>query len=259
MTVTDELVNTWSEAFAVVAVGWDFSSLAGGMNESEPPWDFDRLCVEALGAAAVALDMGTGGGEQLSRLVDRLGELRPTIVATEGWPPNVPVATANLRPYGIPVDVYDAETDTRMPFGDARFSLVLNRHEAYSPEQVQRVLADGGTFLTQQVGSLDARETADWFGERDQAEWTLERASTQLKDAGMAFGASSDFVGAYRFDSVTTLLRYFSLAPWDLPDDFSVAEHLPALARLHRTAESGRPIELTLHRWYLEAQRPSRP
>lgn len=263
MDVTDDLVATWIEAFTSVAVGWDFSNLTDSMNEPEPPWDFDRLCVDALGATEVALDMGTGGGEQLTRLVARLGDPRPTMMATEGWPPNVPVATANLAPYGIPVRVYDAETDVRMPFVDECFSLVVNRHEAYSPVELRRVLRPGGIFLTQQVGSLDARETADWFGERPREEWTLHRASTQLEQVGFDIGdvgdidACGDFLSAYRFDSVTTLLRYFALVPWDLPDDFSVVGQLPALTRLHRGAEAGDPIELTLHRWYLVARRPT--
>lgn len=251
-----DLVGAWAAAFGSVAVGWDFSKLHGRMDETGPEWDFDRLCVEALGAADVAVDMGTGGGEQLIRLLERLGNARPALVATEGWPPNVPVAIENLTPYGVPVHVYDAETDPRMPFHDERFSLVINRHEAYCPAEVHRVLRPRGTFLTQQVGSLDARETASWFGERPREEWTLERASTQLESAGVNVVATEEAVGVYRFDSVTTLLRYFALVPWDLPEDFSVARHLPALTRLHRTAESGRPIELTLHRWYLEGRRP---
>ena len=117
------------------------------------------------------------------------------------------------------------------------------------------MLRPGGRFLTQQVGSLDARETADWFGRRSRPEWTLERASTAMKDAGLTVVAADDFVGAYRFDSVTTLLRYFALVPWDLPDGFIVTDHLPALTALHRGAEAGRLIELTLHRWYVVARR----
>ncbi|WP_083283650.1 class I SAM-dependent methyltransferase [Humibacillus sp. DSM 29435] len=258
MNRPDDLVGTWIEAFASTSTGWDFSSLSGAMDEPEPPWSFDRLSVDALAGDDSALDMGTGGGEQLIRLVEALrsrGLRCPALVATEGWPPNVPVATANLAPYGIPVQVYDADTGERMPFCDESFAVVLNRHEAYSPTEVHRVLRPQGRFLTQQVGSLDARETTDWFGRHARPEWTLDRASTTLQDAGLTVVAADDFVGAYRFDSVTTLLRYFALVPWDLPDGFAVTDHLPALTALHLGVEAGKPVELTLHRWYVEARR----
>ena len=251
-------MSQWSTAFASTSPGWDFSAVAAGLREAQPPWDFDELSRVALAASDTAVDMGTGGGELLIRLVGALeaaGVQRPALVATEGWPPNVPVATANLAPHGIPVRVYDADADERMPFGDEGLSLVLNRHEAYSPTEVHRVLKPDGRFLTQQVGSLDVRETAGWFGERPRPEWTVGRAGAALHDAGLTVIAADDFVGAYRFDSVTTLLRYFALVPWDLPEGFTVADHLPALAELHRVAEAGRPIELTLHRWYLVARR----
>ncbi|MDN5766619.1 MAG: class I SAM-dependent methyltransferase [Humibacillus sp.] len=259
MNLPDDLVGAWIDAFASTSTGWDFSSLSGAMAEPDPPWSFDRLSVDALAGADSALDMGTGGGEQLIRLVEALrsrGLACPALVATEGWPPNVPVATTNLAPYGIPVRVYDADTGERMPLGDESLAVVLNRHEAYSPTEVHRVLRPGGRFVTQQVGSLDARETADWFGRRSRPEWTLERASTLLQDAGFNVVGTDDFVGVYRFDSVTTLLRYFALVPWDLPDGFAVAENLPALTALHGSAEEGRPIRLTLHRWHLVALRP---
>lgn len=38
-----------------------------------------------------------------------------------------------------------------LPFRDASFDVVLDRHEAYDPSDVARVLASGGVFLTQQV------------------------------------------------------------------------------------------------------------
>lgn len=77
------------------------------MDEDEPPWDFDAICRHALERADHVLDMGTGGGEQLLTIADFL----PTdTVATEGWPPSVPVARAALAERGIPVEVYDAES-----------------------------------------------------------------------------------------------------------------------------------------------------
>ncbi len=164
MNPPDDLIGSWSASFASTSTGWDFSAVADGMSEPGPPWDFDVLSQDALAATDAAVDMGTGGGEQLIRLVKGLqarGLDRPAVVATEGWPPNVPVATANLAPYGIPVLVHDADTDERMPFGDESLDLVLNRHEAYSPTEVHRVLRPGGRYLfLEHVRSPDNRAVA---------------------------------------------------------------------------------------------------
>ena len=43
------LVERWERAHrSARMVGWDFSSLAGRMTMSAPPWDFREECLEAL-------------------------------------------------------------------------------------------------------------------------------------------------------------------------------------------------------------------
>jgi hypothetical protein len=53
------------------------------------------------------LDMGTGGGEALAGLADRA----PRTIATEAWPPNVPVAGRRLLPLGISVIQVEGAAD----------------------------------------------------------------------------------------------------------------------------------------------------
>lgn len=114
--------------------GWDFAHLQGRMVEEPLPWDYARIVLEALPAAEALLDMGTGGGEFLSGL----RPLPPDTRATEGYAPNVRVARERLEPLGI--EVYEVEDDARLPFADAEFDLVTNRHESYDPTEVCRVL-----------------------------------------------------------------------------------------------------------------------
>ena len=82
-----------SEALAAPFSGWDFSWLAASYTDEPLPWSYrSELARRAAGARSM-LDMGTGGGEFLSRL-----DLRPPrTVATEGWPPNVTVAGRRPR------------------------------------------------------------------------------------------------------------------------------------------------------------------
>ena len=81
----DELAT---EALTAPFLGWDFSWLDRRSRTEPLPWDY---CARVAGLARSAwtmLDMGTGGSEALSLLPDRA----PRTVATESWPPNVPVA-----------------------------------------------------------------------------------------------------------------------------------------------------------------------
>jgi SAM-dependent methyltransferase len=54
--------------------GWDFSVLDGRLAADDPPWDFEAQCARALAEASAAVDLGTGGGERLIRLLREVGE-----------------------------------------------------------------------------------------------------------------------------------------------------------------------------------------
>jgi len=93
-----ELLN---EAVDVPVGGWDFTWgwTSGRISATPLPWDFSALAGDALQGATTALDMGTGGGEFL----DKFPVLPARMVATESWPPNVPVAALRLAPRGVSV------------------------------------------------------------------------------------------------------------------------------------------------------------
>ncbi len=161
-----------------------------------------------------------GGGEVLLRLV---GALPRDTVATEGWVPNIAVATRNLASHGISVVPYDAESDPSLPFEDDQFDVVLDRHEAYVASEVFRVLHPGGRFLTQQVDGRDFEETQAIFGGQSRyPDVTLEHLRADALAAGFEVTASQEWRGQARFADVATLVRYFAYVPWEVPDDFSV-------------------------------------
>jgi len=251
-----DLLETWHREVTSAREGWDFSGLPGRMREDASPWDFDAVCRVEIGRSRHLLDMGTGGGEQLLRFAD---VLPADTTATEGWAPNVPVATRNLESPGIPVVDWDADRQPPggMPFEDGRFDLVVNRHEAFGAPEVVRVLSPGGVFLTQQVGSDDARETAQWFGGTStrRTDWTLGDGRAEVEAGGVVVERAEQWCGAYEFPDVAVLMRYFSIVPWDLPQGFTVARHADALRRLHERTQSGEPLRLTKSRWMILARR----
>ena len=253
------LLATWRAEETGPPGGWDFSHLAGRLLEDEPPWDFPGRCRRAAAAATAVLDLGTGGGELLAGYAD---VLPPDTTATEGWPPNVPVAARRLAPLRIPMVFHDGETAGGMPlpFPDGRFDLVLDRHESYDPAEVARVLRPGGRCLTQQVGAGDLPELDAAFGTVDpHPEVRFEPFAAALAGAGLTVTDGAAWRGRHDFADVATLVAYLQLVPWRGPGDFSVARYADTLLGLHAAGPArGRPVAATKSRFWLAATRAAR-
>ena len=241
-------LSLWRARYAEPTSGWDFSTI-DAVGDGEPQWSYDVLARQALSGATSALDMGTGGGEVLLTLRDAL----PTdTVATEGWAPNVAVAVEALRPYGIEVVPYDSEFDPRMPFGDRRFDVVLNRHESYATSEVFRVLRPGGVFLTQQVDGRDFVESQALFGgSTAYPHVTLEHLRAEAEEVGFIVDDAGDWSGTMRFSDVASFVSYVRVVPWQVPGDFSVDRYSDVLLRL-----SPGDLVFTQRRFLLMCRRP---
>ncbi len=144
----DEFERLISEALQAPFSGWNFSWLEGRCVQTEGPHgklDYEERAREAVAKATAVLDLGTGGGELLSRLAPF-----PSIaIATESYPPNVAVASRRLAPLGVKVIWADAGChDSRgpqphggwlqrcLPFADATFDLVLVSSVSFCPREV---------------------------------------------------------------------------------------------------------------------------
>lgn len=244
------------EAAATPFVGWDFRAYADRIDQSEPPWSFGRLVDEAAASATAMLDLGTGGGEWLSGR-----RHAPLTVATESWAPNVPVAAARLAELGIPVVHAEDPVDNlpqelgappgRLPFRDATFDLVVDRHEAFAATEVARVLRPGGVFLTQQADS-GAATVRTLLGIPAQAgpAFTLDLAAGQVERAGLQVLEAATADVTTRFADIGAFAWCLSHVPWVVPG-FTIAAHREALLRL-----AGSPITVPAARFWLRARRP---
>ena len=69
--------------------GWDFSFISETERvKSEPlSWSYGSMAISIIQQAMSMLDMGTGGGEFLSKL----GPFPQEVFATEAYSPNVPI------------------------------------------------------------------------------------------------------------------------------------------------------------------------
>ncbi len=122
----DELV---AAALAAPVHGWDFGWLAGRALGSDPTWSYPQLAREALDRSTRVLDVDTGGGELLASLT----RLPPHTVATESWPPNLPVVRERLAPLGV--GVRPAPPDAPLPVPAGAFDLVLSPTGVSPPQR----------------------------------------------------------------------------------------------------------------------------
>jgi hypothetical protein len=140
----DDWLAHWTHEEQQPFAGWDFSYLDGRMLEAAPPWSYADRASALMRHAASVLDLATGGGERLLAL---RADWPPTVAATEGYPPNLRLATARLAPLGVRVVAADDGDDAPLPFPDAAFDLVLNRHAGLNAAEVARVLAPDVYYL----------------------------------------------------------------------------------------------------------------
>lgn len=217
-----------AEALAEPTGGWNLARFGARMHSTHPSWRYWDLVAEPAAIAPSLLDIGTGGGEQLAGFCESVASRPPLTVATESWPPNVPVAARRLAPFGIPVVHTEAAPDNdeqtpdellgRLPFRDGAFALVIDRHEAFNAREVARVLALGGLFITQQVGS-DYRDLYDLLDELWTPAAPVDRAliAGQITAAGLTVEGGGEAELLQTFADVGVLGWYLRQVPWAVP------------------------------------------
>jgi hypothetical protein len=253
----------YAEGLAAPIEGWDFTRFGDRIRSEVPPWGYWDLVAEAARGAGTMLDLGTGGGEQLATFWAVAERRRPFMVATESWPPNVPVAAARLRRLGIPVvhterapDNSDQAVDERrgrLPFRDGAFALVIDRHEAFNAREVSRVLAATGVFLTQQVGgdNHDVYDLMDvaWPGRQP---FSLELAIRQLTRAGLDVNASHEALVTVAFADVAAFTWYLRQVPWVIPE-VDVVRDVHRLRAVHQRIRMSGPVHMSQRAFWLRA------
>ena len=220
------------------------------MIEEQAPWSYTSRAAELMRQASSVVDMGTGGGERLLKLQNFWPG---KVVATEDYPPNFKLATERLSPLGVRVvDVPLTDFDP-MPFHNGEFDLVLNRHSGLNAREVARMLAPGGTFLTQQIHGLWAYDLIAVFDARPQwPDSTLEKYVPQIKAAGLTIVNTQEWSGRLSFTDVGAIVYYLKAVPWLVPG-FSVETHSKYLFKLQDQLESGEGLSFSARKYLIEA------
>jgi hypothetical protein len=121
---------------------------------------------------------------------------------------------------------------------------------------VARVLAPGGTFLTQQVHGRSAEELQAAFGvEPLWPDASPDRYVPRLAETGLDIVNVQSWTGHVTFADVGALVYYLRAVPWFVPG-FSVATHHENLLRLQQRLDDGEAALTFPTRLYLiEAKR----
>lgn len=247
----DQLIHAaWESSFS----GWDWSFLDNRMLEDTPSWDYQALARQRIDRAKAMLDIGTGGGELLSKLAP----FPARSIATEAYPPSVALAGHNLGQVGVQVVQTEEEVIKPLPFASASFDLVLNRHADYSPAEVYRVLRPGGHFLTQQVGGRNNFRLNELFQEQPKFVydyWTLEAATRDLDNSGFIIQEHKDEFPRTLFMDIGAVVFYLKVISWQIPE-FHPQKDRQQLLALHQQIETNGPLVTHAHRFLIEAVKP---
>lgn len=248
-----ELINAWKQEQSIAHIhGWDFSHLAGRYTEeTDLPWDYQRIILEDLTPDMKLLDVDTGGGEFLLSLHHPYANTS----AAESYPPNVQLCKETLLPLGI--DFRAGDGQDVLPFADASFDRIINRHGDFNVEDIRRMLKRGGRFITEQVGAENDRELVELLlGETALPfpEQYLEIARRKFCDAGFSILDAQECWRPIKFYDVGALVWFARIIEWEFPD-FSVERCQERLLHAQQLLERNGCIEGRIHRFMLVCEK----
>ncbi|PXX81489.1 class I SAM-dependent methyltransferase [Dielma fastidiosa] len=243
-----ELKKQWLAEEQASFKGWDFSHIRGRWMDEQLPWDYEQLLRRYLSCEHQLLDMGTGGGEFLLSLNHPYSQCS----VTEGYEPNVQLCKERLEPLGI--TVRKIENPLHIPYPDASFDLVINRHEAYDFKEVYRILKPGGTFITQQVGGKNDDDLVAKLGcvkeLPDPKTFDLQNAMHYALQASFNVELGYEAFTPIEFYDVGAFVYFAHIIEWEF-GGFQVESHFDQLCTLAQELAEHGCIRGSEHRYLL--------
>lgn len=246
----EQLLRQWLQEQETAHIhGWDFSHIEGRYEaERDLPWNYEETVKAYLQPEMKLLDMDTGGGEFLLSL----GHPHHNLAATENYLPNVCLCKKKLLPLGI--DFKQADGSKLLPFDDRSFDIVINRHGAYNPSEIWRVMKPQGICITEQVGAYNDRElVALLFNDAPSLPFPdqhLKVAEAAFADAGFSVMQAEEAFGPIKFFDVGALVWFARVIEWEFPR-FNVRDCLQNLYHAQEILEQNGVVEGRLHRFLL--------
>ena len=246
---TNELIKRWKAEEEIAHIhGWDFSHIEGRyMEEGDLPWDYREEILRYLKPEMRILDIDTGGGEFLLSL----NHPHANTAATENYSPNVELCRETLLPLGI--EFRPADGKGLLPFGDASFDMVINRHGDFNPDEIHRVLKPGGLFITQQVGAENDRELVELLCGQTELPFPdqyLNITEERFSQTGFEILDGRECFRPIRFYDVGALVWFARIIEWEFLG-FTVNGSLDRLLHAQSILEEKGVIQGQIHRFFL--------
>lgn len=253
--IENVLIEQWKIDEAHSFKGWDFSYLDNRWSHDKLPWDYRGIVLSYLKPNHQLLDMGTGGGEFLLTLQHPYHQTS----VTEAWVPNLELCKKRLEPLGITVkQVIDnkGQNSELIPYNDNSFDIIINRHESYNIEEVNRVLKPQGVFITQQVGgqnniSLSKSIISDF--QPLYPDLNLSNALNEVTE-GLDVIYSNEAYPLVHFYDVGAIVYFAKIIQWEFPG-FSVEKNREQLLSLQESLTKYGSIQSHEHRFIIVIQK----
>lgn len=247
----DSLKTQWKNEEDFAFQGWDFSHLRGRWEDEQIPWDYRKIINDYIKEEDRLLDMGTGGGEFLLSLDHPYG----LTTVTEAYIPNYELCKKNLAPLGIAVIRVD--DDSKLAIKDDFYDVVINRHESFVPKEVERILKDGGYFITQQVGGQNDNDLSNRLIDNFKPQYPthdLAHNLSELEKANFEIFFAAEAFTPIRFFDVGALVFFAKIVEWEFPN-FSVDTAFERLCKCQSEIDLNHYIQGTEHRFIIVARK----
>ena len=249
----EELEAIWKKEEKEAHIrGWDFSHIHGRYKEEHDlPWNYESIVRHYLTKDTELMDYDTGGGEFLLSL----GHPYSKTSATEGFPPNVNLCREILVPLGI--HFQECNNASAIPFDDASFDLIINRHGEFDAPELHRLLKNDGIFVTQQVGGENDRDLVEMVlpgTEKPFPHLNLTEQRQVFEEAGFRILQAEEAFRSITFYDVGAFVWFARIIEWEFPD-FSVDRCFQNLLKMQKIIEDHGKITGTIHRYLIVAKK----
>jgi SAM-dependent methyltransferase len=203
----------------------------------------------------ILLDMGTGGGE----LLLSLKHPHQQTYVTESYQTNYKLCKERLEPLGIKVEYISQGGE--IPFHNAFFDIIINRHDEYQLNQVYKALKPGGLFITQQVGHKNNLQLAqkvlgkDYKAKNEMIK-PFEECVKEFKAHGFIVETQIEANVLTKYFDCYTLVYFCKIIEWEFPN-FSVDAHIDNLRKINLEILENGYVEGQEHRWIIVARKPN--
>lgn len=231
-----ELKSIWEKEEEIAHIkGWDFSHIHGRYDEeSDLPWDYEKIVRRYLTDDSNVLDYDTGGGEFLLSLNHPFDKTS----ATEGFKPNVQLCQEKLLPLGI--NFKECNTPSKIPYDNETFDMIINRHGDFDAKELYRLLKKEGIFVTEQVGGENERDLVEMVLpgiERPFPHLNLKKQRRVFEDAGFYIIGAEEAYRPIKFYDIGAFVWFAHIIEWEFRD-FSVDKCFEQLLKMQKIIEN---------------------